>query len=121
MQYSLRFAAAVPVPHPSRAPVAVAKEPARLYQAKVWVRLASGYQLGERRLLDGQEWTDLIAGWADHPNDRRHHQEDEVAGQAEDQPCHDHQQRPDDQHLAPAHPVSRCGEPQRDSRIAQPG
>ena len=79
------------------------------------------HQLRESSLLDGQKWTNLVAGGADHPNDRRHHQEDEVTRQAEDHPCHDHQQRSNDQHPAPAHPVSGGGEPQGDAGITCQG
>ena len=53
---------------PASDPSAVAKEPASAYQEKIRVRSSAGIAWEQRRLLDGQEGADLVAGRADDPD-----------------------------------------------------
>ncbi len=74
--------------------------------------------LRQRCLFNRQEWPDLIATWADRPDDCGNRQQNDIRGQREYHPGKDHQTCPNDQHLPPSDTIRDARDPQRDHCIA---
>ena len=100
-----------------RAPVAVATEPASVYQANTSVLDRSGTTCAERRLFDRQKRTHFVAAGADHANRPGDNQEKKVAGAREGETRCGHQNGADDQHAPPPDPVGARREIERDHGI----
>ena len=104
---------------PASVPAAVANEPASWYQAKTRGPPPVADELGERRLLDGEERADLVAARADDADRRRDQQHREHRRGDERHAGGEHQDRADDQDPAPPDPVRMGGQPQRDGGVAE--
>ena len=108
-------------PPPARAPRAVAREPARVYQAKTSVREVAGDDVGERGLFDGEERADFVAAGADDADGAGDDQEEEIVGGGEGESRGGHEHRADDEHAAAADAVGAGGEIERDDDVAGEG
>jgi hypothetical protein len=103
---------------PARAPAAVAKQPARLYQPKQPGASVIRDQLRQRRLLDGQKRADFAAAGTDNADDRRQGDPHRIGGEEKDQAGQDHQGCSKQQHILAANPVGHQGHPEGNQDIA---
>jgi hypothetical protein len=99
----------------------VAREPARLYQAKTAVRAGAAMIWREGGLLDRLERPDLIAAGADDSHDGSDHQHDELARGGESDARQHHQPRAGCQEQAATIAVGAAGHQERVQGVAQQG